>query len=271
MANSWNEKVVLITGGARGIGAETARQLIARGARVALLDSDGVTVKQTAADLGERAIGFEADVTDVASLKEAVRGTVERFGGIDAVVANAGIIGPTDPVDSVDPAAFEQVIDVNLLGVWRTVRAALPYVIERNGYVLPVASVAALMPFPTIAAYGASKAGVEAFGRALRVELAPDDVAVGVAYFGAIDTDMLHEARATPGIDAVLAGLPGLRRTVPASEAAAAIVRGIERRSGQVYAPGWVPALLALSGPLAWFDGLAHRLPVVARMLTGER
>lgn len=269
MANSWNEKVVLITGAARGIGADTARQLVECGARVALLDRDGAAVKQTAANLGARAAGFEADVTDVASLDEAVRATVERFGGIDAVVANAGISGPTDPVDSVDPAAFEQVIEINLLGVWRTVRAAVPYVIERRGYVLCVASVAAVVPVPMMAAYGASKAGVEAFGRALRIELAPDDVHVGVAYFGHIDTDMVRDL---PGLNQVLADLPGpLGRGLPVEDAASAIVRGIERRSAHVYAPRWVPALLALRGQLASLDPLLNRLPSLSRLLGGDR
>ena len=78
-------------------------------------------------------------MTDTAALKRAVEGTVERFGGIDVVIANAGI-APVGTVATIDPEAFERTIEVNLLGVWRTVRAALPHVIERRGYILPIAS-----------------------------------------------------------------------------------------------------------------------------------
>jgi NAD(P)-dependent dehydrogenase (short-subunit alcohol dehydrogenase family) len=272
MATSPRDKVVLITGGARGIGAETARQLVEGGARVSLLDWDGPGVKATAAALGDRAVGFEADVTDPASLADAVAATVERFGFIDVVVANAGIAGVSATVATADPVAFEQVMEVNLLGVWRTVRAALPHVVERQGYVLVTASVAAAIPMPTFAAYGMAKAGVEAFGRALRLELAPTGTAVGVAYFGAIDTAMVAGLRDAPGLDQLLAALPSaLGRPVPAANAGAAVVHGINRRRAIVYAPSWVPALLALRGPLAPFERLLGRVPAVSRLIAGRR
>jgi len=271
MAPSLRDQVVLITGGARGIGAEAARQMVQRGARVALLDRDGPGVKATAAGLGDHAIGFEADVIDNASLADAVAATVQHFGGIDVVVANAGIAGASAPVATADPAAFEQVLEVDLLGVWRTVRAALPHVVARKGYVLVVASVAAVIPTPTMAAYGMAKAGVEAFGRALRIELARSGTAVGVAYFGVIATDMMHELRESPALDQLVSALPGpTGRPSPPADAGAAIVHGIERRRAIVYAPGWVPALLALRGPLAAFEHLLGRLPAMARLIEGS-
>jgi NAD(P)-dependent dehydrogenase (short-subunit alcohol dehydrogenase family) len=272
MASSVRDRVVLITGGARGIGAETARQLVEGGARVALLDRDGPGVKATAAALGERAVGFEADVTDTASLTDAVTATVERFGRIDVVVANAGIAGVSAPVATADPAAFEQVLQVDLLGVWRTVRSVLPQVIACKGYVLVIASVAAVIPTPTMAGYGMAKAGVESFGRSLRIELAPGGTAVGVAYFGVIATDMMHELRESPAIDQLVAGLPGpLGRPTPVAAAGAAIVRGIERRAAIVYAPRWVPVLLALRGQLAPFERVLGHLPGMSRLIGGTR
>ena len=95
-------------------------------------------------------------MTDTDALERAVEATVERFGGIDVVVANAGI-APMGPVRLIDPAAFERTIEINLLGVWRTVRACLPHVIERRGYVLVVASLAAAVHGPGLAAYAASQ------------------------------------------------------------------------------------------------------------------
>ena len=118
-------KTVLITGAARGLGAEAARRVAARGANVALVGLEPEELERVAAQCGANAAWFECDVTDTEALKRAVQGTVERFGGIDVVMANAGI-APVGMVRSTDPAAFERTIEINLLGVWRTVRAALP-------------------------------------------------------------------------------------------------------------------------------------------------
>src|SRR5918995_526587 len=153
-------KTVLITGAARGLGAETARRVAARGANVALVGLEPEELERVAAQCGVNAAWFECDVTDTETLERAVRGAVERFGGIDVVMANAGV-APAGMVRSTDPAAFERTIEINLLGVWRTVRAALPHVIDRQGYVLVIASLAAAVHGPGMAAYSASKAGAE--------------------------------------------------------------------------------------------------------------
>ena len=197
MTYSISGKTVFITGGARGIGAETARRLAAKGARVALAGLEPEELEKVAAQCGPDAIWFETDVTDWDALERAVSGTVERLGGIDVVLANAGI-ATGGLVRSTDPAAWERVIEVNLLGVWRTVRTCLPHVIERRGYILPVASLAAAAHAPVLSAYAASKAGVEAFADSLRAEVAHHGVAVGVAYFSWIATEMVSGADATP-------------------------------------------------------------------------
>jgi NAD(P)-dependent dehydrogenase (short-subunit alcohol dehydrogenase family) len=239
-------RTVLITGAARGIGAEAARQLAARGARLSLAGLEPERLEALAGELGPDAAWFEVDVRDPDALERAVAGTVERFGGIDVVIANAGIRPPVATVSSVEPAAFERVIEINLLGVWRTVRSALPHVIERQGYVLCVASLAAAAHAPLMAPYNAAKAGVEAFGNSLRGELGHHGVDVGVAYFGFIDTDMVREGQAEgerrlPGRGASVFGRP-----LPVSRAGEAIVRGVERRARRVVAPRYIyPALIA--------------------------
>jgi NAD(P)-dependent dehydrogenase (short-subunit alcohol dehydrogenase family) len=262
------DRTVLITGGARGIGAEAARRLLDRGANVALVDRDEVTLERTAAELGVRAEPFAADVTDASALDAAVTAAAQRFGGIDVVIANAGISGEPTTVATIDPAEFERVIEINLIGVWRTVRAALPHVVERRGYVLPIASVAALIPGPLIAAYAASKHGVEGFARSLRLELAHTGTRVGVGYFSFIDTDMVREAVAHPAVVRGMNTLPGgLRRPLPVGAAGAAIVRGVERRAKRVYAPRWVPALIAARGLGGPIESLAGRDPRLVRAL----
>lgn len=239
-------RVVFITGGARGIGADAGRRLVARGDRVALVDRNA-DVEKTATDIG--ALGLVADVTDPDALEQAVAATVDELGGIDVTVAGAGIVGTAATMQAIDPADFEQVLEVNLVGVWRTLKATLPHVVERRGYLLPIASIAAAIPSPLLNAYGVSKAGVEAMGRALRMELAHTGTRVGVAYFGVIDTDLVTEATAQAPIARSRDLLPGLvDRPLPVGAAGKAIVRGIDRRANKVYAPWWVPALLATRG-----------------------
>jgi NAD(P)-dependent dehydrogenase (short-subunit alcohol dehydrogenase family) len=244
-------QVVFVTGAARGIGAAAAKQLAAQGAKVALVGLEPEELARAAADCGPDAAWFAADVTDTAALEAAVQGTVERFGGIDVVIANAGI-ATGGSVRSIDPAAWERVVEVNLLGSWRTVRAALPHVIERRGYVLQIASVAAIAHAPFMSAYCASKAGVEAFADSLRTEVKPLGVDVGVAYFSWIDTDMVRGADARPGIGTMRRRIGGpLSKTYPLSDVAAAVAQGVERRAKHVTVPGWIRALLPLRGLLA--------------------
>ncbi len=246
-----NGQVVFVTGAARGIGAAAAQQLAARGAKLALVGLEPGELQKVAAACGPDAAWFEADVTDRAAIEAAVAGAVERFGGIDVVIANAGI-ATGGSVRTIDPDAWERVVEVNLLGSWRTVRAALPHVIERRGYVLQVASVAAIAHAPFMSAYCASKAGVEAFADCLRTEVAPLGVDVGVGYFSWIDTDMVRGADARPGIGTMRKRVGGpLSKTDPLSDVATAVTEGIERRARHVVVPGWVRGMLLLRGPLA--------------------
>jgi NAD(P)-dependent dehydrogenase (short-subunit alcohol dehydrogenase family) len=254
------DRVALVTGGARGIGLDTARRLAARGARLALLDIDGDEARHVAATLGGEAVAHTVDVTDAAAVAEAVAAVVERLGGIDVVVANAGIEPPPATLLSVDAAKFARVIDVNLHGVWHTVKATLPHVVERRGHLTLVASAYAFMNGTLAAPYAMSKAAVEQLGRALRTELAPHGASAGVAYFGFIDTDLVRRAFSAPSAGSLRAALPGwLTRPVEVGRAGEAIARGIERRSARVSAPGWVAPAMVLRGVIAGLDPLLAR------------
>lgn len=230
-------KVVFVTGAARGLGAEAARRLHALGASVALVGLEPEELEKRAAELGERAWWYEADVTSLEAMNAAVAGAVERFGGIDVVIANAGIAA-NGTVASIDPAAFDRTIEVNLLGVFRTVRAALPHVVARRGYVLIVASASALVHTPMMAAYTASKAGAEAFGDALRVEVAHTRTKVGVAYFSFIETDMVKRGFDRPSAKLGQEKLAGpFARWAPISAVGDAIVEGVTARARHVLVP----------------------------------
>jgi NAD(P)-dependent dehydrogenase (short-subunit alcohol dehydrogenase family) len=243
-------KTVFITGAARGIGAATAERMHARGANVALVGLEPERLRENAERLGDRAAWFEADVTDLGALEDAVRGTVERFGGIDVAVANAGIAFTgtlsTAPVEQV-----ERTLAVNLLGVWRTDRAVVHELRRSGGYLLNIASAAAISHAPMMGPYTSAKAGVEALSDALRLELAPHGVGVGCAYFGFLDTDLVKASFALPSVEAMNQQLPGfMRNPAPLSKAIDAIERGVARRSARVWSPRWIGPLLVLRGVL---------------------
>lgn len=256
---SMNGKVVFITGGARGVGAEVARRLHAKGAKLVLTDLDKAPLDELADALGgDRVATAVADVRDLAAMQAAAALAVTRFGGIDVVVANAGI-GSFGSIVNVDPEAFKRVLDVNVLGVFHTVRAALPALIERRGYVLVVSSLAAYAAAPGLASYNASKAGVEHFANALRLEVAHLGVDVGSAHMSWIDTPLVQEAKADlPSFRELLSRLPGpLKNTTTVEACGKAFVAGIEGRKRGVFCPGWV-------GLARWFK------PVIGSPL-GER
>jgi NAD(P)-dependent dehydrogenase (short-subunit alcohol dehydrogenase family) len=242
-------KVVFVTGAARGLGAEVARQAYAKGAYVALVGRRIAPLDQLAAELGDRAAAFEADVTDLAALQRAAKRTAETFGGIDVVVANAGIAPPSDTILTIDPDAFEQTVDVDLLGQWRTMHATLPHVIERQGHILVVASIYAFFNGAMNASYAASKAGIEQLTRAVRVELVHHGATAGVAYLGFVETDLAADVFAQEQVEEARKAMPALfTDAISVTDAGRSLIDGIERRAARVGAPGWVLPLLAVRG-----------------------
>ncbi|AGZ49261.1 SDR family oxidoreductase [Mycobacterium kansasii] len=240
---SVQDKVVFITGGARGIGAEVARRLHNKGAKLVLTDIGTAELTTIAAELGGdgRVLTVVADVRDLSAMQAAADLAIEKFGGIDVVIANAGIAS-YGSVLQVDPEAFKRVLDVNVLGVFHTVRATLPAVIERRGYVLIVSSLAAFAASPGLAPYNATKAGVEIFANALRLEVAHHGVSVGSAHMSWIDTALVRDTKADlPAFDELLRRLPWpLNLTTSVNKCAAAFVKGIEGRKTRIFCPRWV-------------------------------
>jgi NAD(P)-dependent dehydrogenase (short-subunit alcohol dehydrogenase family) len=263
-------KVVLITGGARGIGAEVARRLRKKGAKLVLTDLDEAALASLAAELGgdEAVLTAVADVRDLPAMEAAAAKAVERFGGIDVVLANAGIAS-YGSVLQVDPEAFKRVLDVNLLGVFHTVRAALPAVIDRRGYVLIVSSLAAFAAAPGMAPYDASKAGSEHLANALRLEVGHLGVGVGVAHMSWIDTALVRDTKADlSSFTDLLASLPWpLNKTTSVDKCAAAFVKGIEGRKDRVYCPDWVVLLRWLKPLMSTRVGVLPIRKIVAELM----
>jgi NAD(P)-dependent dehydrogenase (short-subunit alcohol dehydrogenase family) len=232
-------KVALVTGAARGIGLATAEELSRRGASVVIVDLDPQAAAAAAESLPGPGLGLAADVTDRGAMQQAVAQAVERFGGLDVVVANAGIASRSATARAMSGEAFDRVLDVNLNGVHRTVLAALPEIVGRRGHVVVVSSIYAFLNGVGATPYAMSKAAVEQFGRALRVELAQHGAGATVAYFGFIDTAMVKQAiDGDPLVSRFGGTLPEfLSKRLQSSEAGRGIVDGIEKRAPRVIRP----------------------------------
>jgi NAD(P)-dependent dehydrogenase (short-subunit alcohol dehydrogenase family) len=238
-------KVAVVTGAARGIGAALALALARRGARVALvgLEPDALAAVRARCARWSQAREWVADVTDGDRMREVADEIDSEFGGVDIVVANAGIaIG--GPFADADPAEFNRVIEVNLLGSATTARTFLAPLAVSGGYFLQIASLAAIAPAPLMAAYCASKAGVEAFAHVLRAEVAHRGISVGVGYLSWTDTDMVRGADRDDTLAELRARLPWpASKTAPLGPAVERIVRGVARRSSYIYGQPWIRAM----------------------------
>lgn len=255
MSRSLNGQVVVVTGAARGVGALLARTLAARGARLALVGLEPDELGAVAAEIGSGTGYWTADVTDREAMARVAEEVVERYGRVDAVVANAGV-ATGGPFLDTDPGDFDRVIQVNLLGGVVTARAFLPALIASRGYLLQIASLAAIAPAPLMTAYCASKAGVEAFAHCLRAEVGFKGVKVGVGYLSWTDTDMVRGADEDDVMREARRRLPWpANRTYPAAPAVERIADGIARRSPHVYAQWWLRGMQSVRGYLPGLIG----------------
>ncbi|MFD6419994.1 SDR family oxidoreductase [Streptomyces sp. NPDC060194] len=260
-------RTAVVTGAARGLGAAMARELAERGATVALVGLEPEAMEEVRRGLPARAHCWEADVTDDARMDEVAAEARERFGPASVVIGNAGI-AEGGPFGRTDPRLWRRVIEVNLVGSAVTARAFLPQLRATRGYYLQIASLAAIGASPMMSAYCASKAGAESFCHALRAELAPDGVGVGVAYLNWTDTDMIRDVDAHAVLRELRAHMPRpARKVYPVETVAARMVRAVERRSASVYAPGWLRAtqLVRAAMPPVVTEISRRELPRLAR------
>ena len=235
--NSALKKTAFITGAARGIGEGLARALAARGVNVVLVGLEGDRLREVAAEIhsagvagyGE-AIAIDADVTDTAALDAAVAEAIAKFTRIN------GSFASTHVEDLV------RVVDVNLNGVIRTMKATYDALIDSRGYALLISSASAFPAVPGITAYGASKAGVDHFANNLRLEMRGDGVDIGVAYPSWVDTDLVRDQmEELPYFAKALRSEPlVLGRVTPLDEAIAILVEGIFERRRRIYIPDFV-------------------------------
>ena len=238
MTKRFDDKVALITGAARGIGAGVARAYVARGGKVALLGLEPDRLKLLSDELGEAAEWWEADARDGKAMTAAINAAAARFGRIDHVLANAGIAS-YGTVRQIDEASFERVIDINITGVFRTLHPAIPHLVETKGHALVVASLASFGNLAGLASYNASKAGAESLALVTNQEVNHLGVRVGVVHPGWIDTDIVRGAEDDlPTFRAIRNKLPyPASSTTDLDECVEAIIRGFAKRKTRVYVP----------------------------------
>ena len=272
---SLSDKVVLITGAGRGLGAATANALAQRGARLVLADIDLSAAQEIAATLPNgRGLALQCDVTDFNSVQDAARRTLDEFGRIDVIIANAGVLGRGGTFRTLTPDQVSGVMSVNVDGVVNTVAATLESVISSRGQIVLVSSVFAYLNGAGAIPYAMSKAAVEQLGRGLGVELASHGASAMTAYFSLIETDMIRQGvDADPHVHALLSAMPKfiLKRIKPQT-AAAAIADGLERRQSSITVPGrWRPvaALRGVAGPIV--DAKLARDAAVHKPLPSSR
>lgn len=248
---------LVVTGAARGIGENVARLAVARGAQVALVGLEADRLRALADELGPVASWCEADVRDGESVRNAMEASARVMGGIDLLVANAGVVA-YGTVRQADDAAFERVVDVNLTGTFRTLKYATPHLERSSGHAMVVASALSFLALPSMASYAASKAGVEMLALAYRQEVAHLGITVGLVHPSWIETDLVKGAeRDLPSFVQLRKELPYPGNvTTSVDKAASAIVDGLASRRSRVYVPravgvaGWAKA--AISSPAGW-------------------
>jgi len=239
-------RVVLITGAASGIGAATALEVLAHGGIPVLVDCDASPLSQMVQRCGPQTLHWVADVTQLQAMQDVVEKTLDKLSRIDIVFANAGVAA-FGPMAYIDPAAWKRCFEVNVFGVFNTIRAALPAIMKQGGYVLINASSSSFAHPPVMSAYAASKSAVEAMGNSLRIEMAAHEVAVGVVHAGWVRTPLVTEGALHPGFVRLRATMPGpLNSETSPEETARVIVQGMLQRKRRVWVPGWLRILFAL-------------------------
>jgi NAD(P)-dependent dehydrogenase (short-subunit alcohol dehydrogenase family) len=188
-----DETTAFVTGASQGIGREIATTLADNGANVALA-ARSESIHELSDEIGDSALAVETDVTDPSSVEESVTATVERFGGLDCLVNNAGIAGPTAPIEEIDEDEWNRTLDVNVSGMYRTVREASPHLRESDrGRIVNISSISGKRPLAKRTPYTTSKMAVIGLTRTLAVEFGDDDVTVNAICPGPVEGPRLDD------------------------------------------------------------------------------
>ena len=240
-------KVLFITGAARGIGAATAREAVRQGYRVVLADIDGPGAAALAQNLGDAAFGLALDVREPAQWQQALDQAWQRFGRVDVLINNAGVVHTGYVLD----VSFEQhrhTVEVNYLGNIAGVLAALPrFIAQGHGHLITICSLTTYMPFPSLASYAGTKHALRGFHHSLAWEYRKQPLHFTIVYPPAVETPML-EQEAQDDSAAAAFGEPAISPDVMAR----AIVDAVAKRPREVTVPAFQGWLLRAFGAFGW-------------------
>ncbi|MFH9241684.1 SDR family oxidoreductase [Streptomyces anulatus] len=229
-----------MTGAARGLGKAIAKELAARGVKVAALGLEEDTLSELASELPTAPRWWGVDITDDVAMARVAEEVSRGMGLVSIVIANAGV-AESGPFLGSDEGSWRRVIEINLIGSTVTARSFMPQLTRARGHYLQIASLASVGAVPMLSAYCASKAGVEAFAHSLRGEMAPHGVGVNIACLNWIDSDMTRDADRYAVMRKVRSSMPRPARTTRSPDHMAHRVgASVERRAPSVYVPGWL-------------------------------
>ena len=243
MKYNLNEKVILITGASGGIGFACAKMLHEKGVNLVLTDLSIENLKNQIKESNfdeSKVLLLELNVIDREQAKSVVKKTIAHFGKLDIIFANAGIAAtPPSTILKMTETEFEKVVEVDLFGVYRTIKAALPEIVKNKGQVLITASAYSFFNGVFNAPYAVSKAGIEMLGRSLRTELSYTGATATVLYPGWVNTTIAKTALAddTTGKLAKAAIPDYLMRAVEPEVIAKAVLKGLQKRSPRIFSP----------------------------------
>ena len=251
------DKVAIITGGAGGIGGAAARLFVQEGARVLIVDRSEEGLAQEAEGIGaDRLSTFAADVTDPGQVQAYVQAAVDRFGGVDIALLNAGVTGPNTLIDDYPLETFDEVMNVNVRGVWLGLKAVIPHLKRRgSGSIVMTSSIQGLAAMPGTTGYTTSKHAVVGMMKGAALELARHNIRVNAINPGFVATpmmDRIHRSSAPDApesVEAALSATVPLRRYAKAEEIARLMLFLASDESG--YCTG--ACYLADGGTLARF------------------
>lgn len=232
----FNGKVVVVTGAGSGMGREITRQLIAKGAKVAMVDINTKGMSETAELCGNKNISIhEINITDRTQVEQLPEKIIKEHGVVDAIVNNAGIIQPFVDVEQLDYNTIERVMNINFYGCVYMTKAFLPHLLKRpEAHIANTSSMGGFIPFPGQTIYGASKAAIKLFTEGLYAELKDTNVHVTVIHPGAVNTNIMSNSGVASKEEEAASKKQQDAMAMPADKAASVILDGIERNKFRV-------------------------------------
>ena len=228
-------RTILVTGGGSGMGRELVLNLLTKGAKVAAIDINEKSLQETAVLAGDRSASLSTFVTDITD-KSAVEGLLEKviskFGAVDGIINNAGIIQPFIKVNELSYEVIERVMNINFYGTLYLIKTFLPHLLTRpEAHIVDISSMGGFLPVPGQTIYGASKAAVKLLTEGLHSELSGTNVRVTVVFPGGVRTNIMSNSGLT---DPISSSTKGAQKILSADRAAAMIIEGMEQNRYRV-------------------------------------